>query len=1145
MSDTVIGPIARVLEQRGVKVEFFHAVTALRPSADGEWIESLDVVQQLTDEQIAELRAEHARMPADPKLVTWPSDLPTIPNASELEHGPFRGTLEPTPLNREHVILAVPPEVQKQICAELRAHDESYDAMLKSSRSIATQAAQLWLKDSADVLGQDFQAASLLSCFVEPLDTMADMAHVVDVEDWAGDVRHIAYLCGALPEQPDQGAADAEARAHLERFIDNDLKALWPGIGARLDRNRLHPPGSAADPLAGQYVRANWSPPERYVLTPPGSVKDRLTARGTRFKNLLLAGDWTANGLDVGCLEAAVTSGRLAAREICGPDAVTNIVGVDGPPSFPNHIGAGGSSPRPGPPQAPARPPAHHLHAREHRGLERHAAAARRRPRRAPRPVHAQAPPVTPAPPRTIALLFSDLVGSTALATEIGSARMEQVRRDHFAVLREAIARNGGTEVKGVGDGLMVACESATDAVGCAVAIQQGVELANRGAATQLAVRVGLAVGDAVFDDGDWYGPAAVEAARLCAGAAGGQILCGEVVRLLAAPNDPAEFHPVGSRGLKGLPGPVLVWSVGWTPLPAGAEHAPLPAPLRTPAATDFVGREREWAQLTGAWDRAVAGERRLVLISGEPGIGKTRLVTRLAVHAREHGARVLYGRSSEEAGLPYEPWRQVLAQLVDASGTAALLRHVERHGGDLARLAPMLQERVGSLPEPEPTDPETERYLLFAAITGLVEQAAEEAPLLLVVDDVHWSGRPTLAVLRHIQLAVASDAPLLVVVTAPLALPGRRVEGVARGSPPRAHRRPPGALGPEPGRGPLAARDARRVRRPARARCAPRDRRQPVLRHRARAAPRRGGRVVIGRSPAVAGQRPGRDPRTRGAARSRDRAAAALRGGDRPRLRSRAAGRGRGRRRGHRPRSPRRRRRGRARHRQRGRTGPLLVRARARVARAGGAAERGAPGAAAPPDRGGAGSQGARGPDVGELATHWAAASGADAQAHAVRYAAAAGRAALTQLAPDEAVSWFERAKALEAQDPGLRRELLIGLGEAQSHAGRAEFRETLLEAAHQARAAGDHDLLVRAVLANWRGFASSTGFVDDDRVAVLEAALELTGTPTIRGARGCSPSSPPSCCGRPTTSAGGRSATRRWRWRAGATTARRSPTC
>ena len=237
----------------------------------------------------------------------------------------------------------MPPEVQKQICAELRAHDESYDAMLKSSRSIATQAAQLWLKDSADVLGQDFQAASLLSCFVEPLDTMADMAHVVDVEDWAGDVRHIAYLCGALPEQPDQGAADAEARAHLERFIDNDLKALWPGIGARLDRNRLHPPGSAADPLAGQYVRANWSPPERYVLTPPGSVKDRLTARGTRFKNLLLAGDWTANGLDVGCLEAAVTSGRLAARELCGPDAVTNIVGVDGPPSFPNHIGAGGS----------------------------------------------------------------------------------------------------------------------------------------------------------------------------------------------------------------------------------------------------------------------------------------------------------------------------------------------------------------------------------------------------------------------------------------------------------------------------------------------------------------------------------------------------------------------------------------------------------------------------------------------------------------------------------------------------------------------------------------------------------------------------------------------------------------------------------
>ena len=710
---------------------------------------------------------------------------------------------------------------------------------------------------------------------------------------------------------------------------------------------------------------------------------------------------------------------------------------------------------------------------------------------------------MTPAPPRTIALLFSDLVGSTALATEIGSARMEQVRRDHFAVLREAIARNGGTEVKGVGDGLMVACESATDAVGCAVAIQQGVELANRGAATQLAVRVGLAVGDAVYDDGDWYGPAAVEAARLCAGAAGGQILCGEVVRLLAAPNDPAEFHPVGSRGLKGLPGPVLVWSVGWTPLPAGAEHAPLPAPLRTPAATDFVGREREWAQLTDAWDRAVAGERRLVLISGEPGIGKTRLVTRLAVHAREHGARVLYGRSSEEAGLPYEPWRQVLAQLVDASGTAALLRHVERHGGDLARLAPILQERVGSLPEPEPTDPETERYLLFAAITGLVEQAAEEAPLLLVVDDVHWSGRPTLAVLRHIQLAVASDAPLLVVVThrspSPADALKELLEDLRRE--PTADRLALSGLSQDEVHSLLTTLDASADR------LAPAVHRETAgnpffVTELARHLVEEGAWSSADRPPlpgsvqdVIRGRVARLDPVTARLLRcaaviGRDfevgllaavegvdedtvldhldvAAAAALvtDSEDAPghcsfvhALVSHAL------------------------------AAQLSAARRARLHRR--IAE--ALEARAPADR-----------TVGELATHWAAASGADAQAHAVRYAAAAGRAALTQLAPDEAVSWFERAKALEAQDAGLRRELLIGLGEAQSHAGRAEFRETLLEAAHQARAAGDHDRLVRAVLANWRGFASSTGFVDDDRVAVLEAALELTGPDDPRRAR------------------------------------------
>ena len=103
------------------------------------------------------------------------------------------------------------------------------------------------------------------------------------------------------------------------------------------------------------------------------------------------------------------------------------------------------------------------------------------------------------------------------------------------------------------------------------------------------------------------------------------------------------------------------------------------------------------------------------------------------------------------------------------------------------------------------------------------------------------------------------------------------------------------------------------------------------------------------------------------------------------------------------------------------------------------------------------------------------------------------------------------------------MRRELLIGLGEAQVHAGQPEFRETLLEAAEMSLAAGDRDRLIDAALLNNRGMFSSAGYVDEERVAILEAALEQLPSRT-RAGRACWPCSPRSCCGRKTTGVAGR---------------------
>jgi hypothetical protein len=134
----------------------------------------------------------------------------------------------------------------------------------------------------------------------------------------------------------------------------------------------------------------------------------------------------------------------------------------------------------------------------------------------------------------------------------------------------------------------------------------------------------------------------------------------------------------------------------------------------------------------------------------------------------------------------------------------------------------------------------------------------------------------------------------------------------------------------------------------------------------------------------------------------------------------------------------------------------------------------------------------------IGDLARHWAAADGLNARAKASHYAVLAGRAALAQLAPDAALAWFRRAMALHDAGPepaaSESLELLLGLGEAQLHAGHPEFRETLLEAGRTAQLVGDNERLVRAALANSRGYFSSAGVVDDQRVAVLQAALDGT---------------------------------------------------
>src|ERR1700730_5940552 len=105
-----------------------------------------------------------------------------------------------------------------------------------------------------------------------------------------------------------------------------------------------------------------------------------------------------------------------------------------------------------------------------------------------------------------VAVLMTDLVGSTAMADRVGPETAEELRAEHFALLRGALERTGGSEVKNLGDGLMVVFDSAVQSLACAVAMQQDIEVRNRRAEEELGVRIGVSLGEAAAENGDYFG---------------------------------------------------------------------------------------------------------------------------------------------------------------------------------------------------------------------------------------------------------------------------------------------------------------------------------------------------------------------------------------------------------------------------------------------------------------------------------------------------------------------------------------------------------------------------------------------------------------------------------------------------------------
>jgi tetratricopeptide (TPR) repeat protein len=175
--------------------------------------------------------------------------------------------------------------------------------------------------------------------------------------------------------------------------------------------------------------------------------------------------------------------------------------------------------------------------------------------------------------------------------------------------------------------------------------------------------------------------------------------------------------------------------------------------PTRRPG-WELIGRDRELAELEAGLEDALAGQGRLFLIAGEPGIGKTRLVEQLARQAGERGALAVWGRCWEGGGAPpYWPWAQIIHAIAESADDQTLKSWLGAGAGFVAQIAPELTSRLdatltASVPSIESP---TTRFCLFESTSGFLKRAAAAQPLLLLLEDLHAADEPSLLLLRYL----------------------------------------------------------------------------------------------------------------------------------------------------------------------------------------------------------------------------------------------------------------------------------------------------------------------------------------------------------------------------------------------------------